>query len=113
MAWAAGDVIENRPALSRWHPDHAAVTVTQVLDYLSRNVENSQAIVRSAVRVGCEQRIEAVPYRRAECASLSRHFHSRGNHQFGRSDRQFHVAWLIWPVVSRRGLWNRIERSRR
>ena len=24
MAWAMGDVIENRPALSRWHPDHAA-----------------------------------------------------------------------------------------
>ncbi len=23
VAWAAGDVIENRPALSRWHPDHA------------------------------------------------------------------------------------------
>lgn len=23
MAWAMGDVIENRPALSRWHPDHA------------------------------------------------------------------------------------------
>src|SRR5579871_3358441 len=23
MAWAAGDIIENRPALSRWHPDHA------------------------------------------------------------------------------------------
>ena len=22
MAWAAGDIIENRPALSRWHPDH-------------------------------------------------------------------------------------------
>ncbi|MGX7873509.1 SDR family NAD(P)-dependent oxidoreductase [Mesorhizobium sp. ORM6] len=22
MAWAVGDVIENRPALSRWHPDH-------------------------------------------------------------------------------------------
>jgi hypothetical protein len=21
MAWAMGDVIENRPALSRWHPD--------------------------------------------------------------------------------------------
>jgi hypothetical protein len=21
MAWAIGDVIENRPALSRWHPD--------------------------------------------------------------------------------------------
>lgn len=24
MLWAAGDIIENRPALSRWHPDHAA-----------------------------------------------------------------------------------------
>lgn len=23
MAWAIGDVIENRPALSRWHPDFA------------------------------------------------------------------------------------------
>ncbi|KAB1075508.1 SDR family NAD(P)-dependent oxidoreductase [Methylobacterium planeticum] len=23
IAWAAGDLIENRPALSRWHPDHA------------------------------------------------------------------------------------------
>ena len=21
MAWAIGDLIENRPALSRWHPD--------------------------------------------------------------------------------------------
>jgi NAD(P)-dependent dehydrogenase (short-subunit alcohol dehydrogenase family) len=25
MAWAIGDIIENRPALSRWHPDYAAV----------------------------------------------------------------------------------------
>jgi len=24
MAWAIGDLIENRPALSRWHPDYAA-----------------------------------------------------------------------------------------
>lgn len=23
MAWSAGDMIRNRPALSRWHPDHA------------------------------------------------------------------------------------------
>ena len=23
MLWAAGDIIENRPPLSRWHPDHA------------------------------------------------------------------------------------------
>lgn len=23
IAWAAGDLIENRPPLSRWHPDHA------------------------------------------------------------------------------------------
>ena len=24
IAWAAGDLIENRPALSRWRPDYAA-----------------------------------------------------------------------------------------
>jgi NAD(P)-dependent dehydrogenase (short-subunit alcohol dehydrogenase family) len=24
IAWASGDIIENRPALSRWHPDYAA-----------------------------------------------------------------------------------------
>jgi hypothetical protein len=24
IAWAAGDMIEGRPALSRWHPDFAA-----------------------------------------------------------------------------------------
>lgn len=24
ILWAAGDVLENRPPLSRWHPDHAA-----------------------------------------------------------------------------------------
>ena len=24
IAWAAGDIIENRPALSRWHPDYKA-----------------------------------------------------------------------------------------
>lgn len=23
IAWAAGDIVENRPALSRWHPDYA------------------------------------------------------------------------------------------
>ena len=22
IAWAVGDIIENRPALSRWHPDY-------------------------------------------------------------------------------------------
>ena len=24
IRWAAGDILEGRPALSRWHPDHAA-----------------------------------------------------------------------------------------
>lgn len=32
-----------------WHPDHEAVTVKQILDYLSRNVDNSQKILRRAV----------------------------------------------------------------
>jgi 5'-methylthioadenosine phosphorylase len=32
-----------------WHPEHDAVTVTQVIEYLTRNVENAQKIVRAAV----------------------------------------------------------------
>lgn len=28
MAWAIGDIIENRPALSRWHPDYKAPFAT-------------------------------------------------------------------------------------
>jgi 5'-methylthioadenosine phosphorylase len=33
-----------------WHPEHEAVTVTQVIDYLDRNVANAQKIIRAAVR---------------------------------------------------------------
>ncbi len=33
-----------------WHPGHEAVTVSQVLDYLNRNVANAQKIIRAAVR---------------------------------------------------------------
>jgi 5'-methylthioadenosine phosphorylase len=33
-----------------WHPEHDAVTVDQILDYLNRNVENSQRILVQAVR---------------------------------------------------------------
>jgi 5'-methylthioadenosine phosphorylase len=32
-----------------WHPGHAAVTVTQVIEYLTKNIRNAQAIVRAAV----------------------------------------------------------------
>jgi 5'-methylthioadenosine phosphorylase len=49
-----------------WHPNHAAVTVKQILDYLERNVENSQKIVRRAVR--------ALPAERnCQCASALAH----------------------------------------
>lgn len=33
-----------------WHPEHEAVTVTQVIEYLTRNVANAQKIIRAAVR---------------------------------------------------------------
>ncbi len=33
-----------------WHPEHEAVTVNQIIDYLNRNVENAQKILRTAVR---------------------------------------------------------------
>jgi 5'-methylthioadenosine phosphorylase len=33
-----------------WHPKHDAVTVTQVIEYLTRNVQNAQKIIRQTVR---------------------------------------------------------------
>jgi len=33
-----------------WHPEHEAVTVSQVIEYLNRNVESAQKILRAAVR---------------------------------------------------------------
>jgi 5'-methylthioadenosine phosphorylase len=33
-----------------WHPEHEAVTVTQVLEYLNRNVQNAEKIILAAVR---------------------------------------------------------------
>jgi NAD(P)-dependent dehydrogenase (short-subunit alcohol dehydrogenase family) len=32
IIWAAGDIVENRPALSRWHPDHAEAFAAFVKD---------------------------------------------------------------------------------
>jgi hypothetical protein len=32
IAWSAGDIIENRPALSRWHPDFAEAFKASVRD---------------------------------------------------------------------------------
>jgi 5'-methylthioadenosine phosphorylase len=33
-----------------WHADHDAVTVTQIIEYLTRNVQHAQKIIRQAVR---------------------------------------------------------------
>jgi 5'-methylthioadenosine phosphorylase len=33
-----------------WHPAHDAVTVEQIIDYLTRNAQNAQKIIRAAVR---------------------------------------------------------------
>src|SRR5215475_5585802 len=33
-----------------WHPDHDAVTVEMIIDYLNKNSANAQAIIRAAVR---------------------------------------------------------------
>jgi hypothetical protein len=32
ILWAAGDIVENRPALSRWHPDYAEAFAAFVKD---------------------------------------------------------------------------------
>jgi len=39
-----------------WHPEHDAVTVNAVLEYLTRNVENSQKILLKAIRAMPRQR---------------------------------------------------------
>ncbi len=33
-----------------WHPEHDAVSVSQIIEYLNRNVEHAQTILRSAVK---------------------------------------------------------------
>jgi len=33
-----------------WHPEHEAVTVSQVIEYLNRNVENAKTILRAGIR---------------------------------------------------------------
>jgi 5'-methylthioadenosine phosphorylase len=33
-----------------WHPGHDAVTVSQIIDYLTRNAENARKIIRATVR---------------------------------------------------------------
>jgi len=33
-----------------WHPQHDAVTVTEVVENLKKNSENAQSIIRAAVR---------------------------------------------------------------
>ena len=49
-----------------WHPGHAAVTVKQIVEYLSKNVQNSQKILVSALR--------AIPRERTcKCGSALAH----------------------------------------
>ena len=33
MLWSAGDIVENRPALSRWHPDYADAFARFLVDW--------------------------------------------------------------------------------
>jgi 5'-methylthioadenosine phosphorylase len=49
-----------------WHPQHDAVTVNVVLEYLTRNVENSQKILLQAVRSMPQER-------NCKCASALAH----------------------------------------
>lgn len=49
-----------------WHPDHDAVTIEQVIEYLNRNAENAQKIIRSAVA-------HLPPDRACKCGSALAH----------------------------------------
>ncbi len=50
-----------------WHPDHDAVTVEMIIEYLNRNSANAQKIIRNAVR-----QLAAAP-RECKCGSALRH----------------------------------------
>ncbi len=50
-----------------WHPDHDAVTVEMVIEYLNKNSANAQMIIRDAVR-----RLASTP-RECKCGSALRH----------------------------------------
>jgi 5'-methylthioadenosine phosphorylase len=49
-----------------WHPDHDAVTVDQVIDYLNRNSAMAKAVLRATLR-------RLPPRRDCECATALRH----------------------------------------
>jgi 5'-methylthioadenosine phosphorylase len=50
-----------------WHPDHNAVTVEMIIEYLNKNSVNAQVIIRDAVR-----RLAATP-RDCKCGGALRH----------------------------------------
>jgi 5'-methylthioadenosine phosphorylase len=50
-----------------WHPDHDAVTVEMVIEYLNKNAANAQQIIRSTV-----QQIAAAP-RTCKCGAALKH----------------------------------------
>jgi 5'-methylthioadenosine phosphorylase len=50
-----------------WHPDHDAVTVEMIIEYLNKNSANAQMIIRDAVR-----RLAATP-RACKCGASLRH----------------------------------------
>lgn len=50
-----------------WHPDHDAVTVEMVIEYLNQNAANAQQIIRSTVR-----QLAGAP-RECKCASALKH----------------------------------------
>jgi 5'-methylthioadenosine phosphorylase len=50
-----------------WHPDHDAVTVEMIIEYLNKNSVNAQVIIRDAVR-----RLAPTP-RDCKCGGALRH----------------------------------------
>lgn len=49
-----------------WHPEHDAVSVNQVIEYLNKNVQNAQKILRATVRA-------VPPERTCKCGSALAH----------------------------------------
>jgi 5'-methylthioadenosine phosphorylase len=72
-----------------WHPEHDAVTVSKVIEYLTKNVENAQKIIRDAV--------PRLPKERAcKCGSALAHAMLTDRKKIPAATRK-----RLWPLVGK------------
>jgi NAD(P)-dependent dehydrogenase (short-subunit alcohol dehydrogenase family) len=76
IAWASGDIINNRPALSRWHPEYAPIFDAFISGDNEETAREALGVARrcvlSGTRSGCTRRPSRPRRRRSERGSWGR-----------------------------------------